>query len=143
MSNFIKSSIHARYFLLLGCSFLLSSCSIYKAQFDCPPPAGIPCASVTDIESMIVETEKGPDLIVTPETKGDNHCFWCGHKKAGSNAIAKMPVSARKVWICGEQNECNEGSSNKGYYLKQSKPGAPAGECVLEAEDVFLFKGKN
>ena len=40
---------------------LLTSCSMYKSHFDCPPGKGVGCKSVSEIEGMIVESETGPD----------------------------------------------------------------------------------
>jgi len=50
----------------LVCSLLLftTSCGVYRSSFDCPPGKGVPCASVSEIESMIVETNHGPDLFL-------------------------------------------------------------------------------
>ena len=44
---------------------LLSSCQVYRAEFDCQPGYGVPCTSVTDIEKMIVETpDNSPDTFL-------------------------------------------------------------------------------
>jgi conjugal transfer pilus assembly protein TraV len=95
---------------------LLSSCSVYKQQFDCPPPEGIPCASVTEIEAMILETESGADLLVVPEQEKENGCFWCGHQK--KNYSKNSNCKNIKVWICPEKmNECD----SKGYYLQRDQ----------------------
>ena len=48
-------------------SIFLSACSIYKQEFDCEPPKGVPCTSETDLEAMIIETNKGPDLFLPVE----------------------------------------------------------------------------
>lgn len=53
---------------------LLSSCQIYKSKFDCPPGKGVPCTSVTEIESMVVETPEGPDLF-------SGHYSGCGKER--------------------------------------------------------------
>ena len=129
----LKKFPHFSCYLFLGVlSLLLSSCAIYKQQFDCPPPAGIPCASVTEIESMIVETEKGPDLIVKPEVEEDNHCFWCGAQKPGLAFPSKSSTCSPKVWICSQKKG---GCLMKGYYFKKSD--AACSDIILEAEDVF------
>lgn len=54
---------HLHLFLTL--MTFLSSCAVYKRQFDCPPDQGVPCTSVTDLEQMIVETPSGPDLFLS------------------------------------------------------------------------------
>lgn len=91
-------------FSCLICS-LLASCSIYKQQFDCPPPKGIPCTSVTEIESMIVETEQGADLLVVPAVKHEKNCFWYGKKGVEASSFQK-----HQIWICPQDQ------SSKGYY---------------------------
>lgn len=49
------------FFLLVG----LTSCSsIYENNFDCQPCRGVPCTSVTEIESMIVETSVGENVFI-------------------------------------------------------------------------------
>lgn len=131
----MKGVFHFRFSLLLGAlSLLLSSCSIYKQQFDCPPPAGIPCASVTEIESMIVETEKGSDLIVKPEVEESNHCFWCGAQKSGCAYPAKNSKCNRKVWICSQKND---DCLIKGHYFEQPDVSTSCSEVVIEPEDFF------
>jgi hypothetical protein len=42
----------------------LTSCAIYSKEFDCLPSLGVPYTSETDLESMVIETNKGPDLFV-------------------------------------------------------------------------------
>ena len=56
---------------------LLSSCSSYKKSFDCPPPQGIGCYSVSEIESMVVEKEKGEDLFIAKSPKNNSSCKKC------------------------------------------------------------------
>jgi conjugal transfer pilus assembly protein TraV len=94
----MKNSI----FLFVGCS-ILSSCSIYNEHFDCEPPCGVPCTSVTDIESMIMETDKGPDVLVVPEKEEESCCMLCKRKKTVSC------TSKRKVWMC----------EGRGHYLTE------------------------
>ena len=56
-----------RHLLVLGAVVLLTSCTTYRRGFDCPPSRGVPCASVTEIESMIVETREGSDFLASDE----------------------------------------------------------------------------
>lgn len=49
--------------------FFLASCNTYKQSFDSCPGKGVPCTSVSDIESMIVETTKGPDVFLPNESR--------------------------------------------------------------------------
>lgn len=127
--NFLSYSLLG--FLIL----VMPSCSIYKQQFDCPPPAGIPCASVTEIESMIVETDKGADLIVKPEVEENNHCFWCGAQKPGFAFPSKTSKCNPKVWICSQKKD---GCVKNGYYFQKSD--TPQ-DIILEPEDVFSCQG--
>ncbi len=132
----MKRVLHFRSpFLLSAIFMLLSSCSIYKQQFDCPPPAGIPCASVTEIESIIVETEKGSDLIIKPEVEETNHCFWCGAQKAVYAFPSKNSKCNRKVWICSQKNE---DYLIKGHYFQQSDASSSCSDVVIEPEDFFF-----
>jgi hypothetical protein len=55
-------------FLLLSLLFL-TSCSIYRKQFDGPADPGVPCTSVTDLEQMVIETEKGQDIFLSHTTE--------------------------------------------------------------------------
>lgn len=50
--------------LLLLLTFFLSSCSMYKRDFDCPPGEGISCTPVTTLERMVVESSSGPDIFL-------------------------------------------------------------------------------
>ena len=129
MNQFSKSSLFS---ILGGLSLFLSSCSIYNQQFDCPPPSGIPCASVTEIESMIVETDQGSDLIIKPEVNELNHCFWCGSQNSGSAYPSTSSKCNRKVWIC---NQKEDGCLVKGYYFQ--KLDVENEDIFLEAEEVF------
>jgi hypothetical protein len=70
-------------YLLLIPLLLLPSCAIYRRQFDCPPDQGVPCTSVTDLEQMIVETEKGPDIFLS---NPPDPCTSCACKKIWINA---------------------------------------------------------
>jgi hypothetical protein len=122
------------YSFLVPSILVLSSCSIYKQQFDCPPPAGIPCASVTEIESMIVETDKGADLIVKPEVEENNHCFWCGAQKPGLSFPSKTSKCNSKVWMCSQKKD---GCLKSGHYFQKSDTPDFCSDIVLEPEDIF------
>lgn len=82
------------FFIIL---FFLSSCAVYRQQFDCPPDCGVPCTSVTDLEQMIVETDKGPDIFLSNPA---DQCSVCMRKK---------------IWI----NECQypDGRWIPGHYI--------------------------
>ena len=85
-------------FLLAIPLMILSSCAMYRQDFECLPPCGTPCRSVTDIESMIIETQTGPDLFLTCEQ---------------STVDRVSAIFKRKIWV-------SDGSYN-GYYLFQTK----------------------
>ena len=53
-----------KYYLSLT-GLVLSSCGVYKSQFDCPPGKGIGCAPVSEVLDMIVEEEHEEDDFVT------------------------------------------------------------------------------
>lgn len=86
-----------RLCLIIACSFFLSSCAMYKRQFDCPIPCGMPCTSVTEIESMIVETVDGPDVLVITEEKSCS----CSHPK--DKYCGCQHGNGRIIWICNRR----------------------------------------
>lgn len=78
---------------LLVISSFVSSCATYRKNFECPPSPGIPCASVTDIEQMIIETQRGPDIFgIVP-----------------GEALPPKSTCNRRIWIA---TECPDG-----YYI--------------------------
>lgn len=119
-------------FLSLIC---LSSCSIYQHDFDCPPPNGIPCTSVTEIEAMIVETSKGPDLLPGPATDEKGCCFFCGQKKLKGCTSYSQKNNTTKIWIC---SQIQDGVSVKGYYVKEKQKGNTTTDQEFEPEDFFI-----
>jgi len=96
-------------------SFLISSCSIYKQEFDCEPPIGVPCTSETDLEAMIVETNKGPDLFL-PVEKEEYKLPCTKRTKIPTERIAAS--LSRKVWFCNQSSE--EGYHVQGHYIYQA-----------------------
>ena len=75
----------------------LTSCCMYKRDFDCPPAKGIPCTPVTTLERMIVESPCGPDefLGCVPklvDVQKDPTC------RCTSNAGPTEPFQ-RRIWI--------------------------------------------
>ena len=53
-----------KYLTCLSLALFLSSCGIYKNNFDCPPGKGIGCAPVNEVLDLIVEKEEGEDVFV-------------------------------------------------------------------------------
>ena len=91
----------------------LTSCTIYKQEFECPPPQGVPCTSETDLESMVVETDCGPDIFL-PVNRDDCSC----HKNM-SPAERVCTALGRKVWICHQLTE--DGCRIQGHYIYQNE----------------------
>lgn len=87
---------------------LLASCSMYKQEFDCRTPLGVPCTSETDLEAMIIETKQGPDLFLSPEN--------CSIKKCPAERFSS--TLQRKVWVCDQTSE--KGSYIQGHYIYQT-----------------------
>lgn len=106
-------------FKIMGVVILsfLTSCQVYKSDFDCPPCKGVPCTSVSNIQKMIIETpDGGPDIFlgVLP-SELTSHCPDKGCKKQG---YYSKPMGKR-IWV-------NEDRSNKtttqGYFIYFSEP---------------------
>jgi hypothetical protein len=89
---------------LIGLSILLTSCSLYKQEFDCPPGEGIPCVPVTTIEKMMVETEAGPDLCLgcVPELPARKMKPGCTH----SANQEQLETFQRRIWFAPHHGEC-------------------------------------
>ncbi len=49
---------------ILSLLVTLTSCGVYKSDFDCRPGKGIGCAPVGEVLDLIVEKEEGEDLFV-------------------------------------------------------------------------------
>jgi len=43
---------------------MMTSCCMYKKEFDSEPGKGIPCTPVSTLEEMIIETPTGPDTFL-------------------------------------------------------------------------------
>lgn len=50
--------------LLLSLLLFLTSCGIYKSDFDCRPGKGIGCAPVGEVLDLIVEQDEGEDVFI-------------------------------------------------------------------------------
>jgi hypothetical protein len=93
--------------------FFLTSCAIYQQDFDSSPPLGISCTSETDLESMVVETKKGPDLFVPIEREIESKTRWAYCKSQDGCATLN-----RKVWICHHLTD--DGCCIQGHYIYQT-----------------------
>ena len=71
------------------CLFL-SSCGIYKSEFDCPAGKGVGCASVGEVLDMIVEREDGEDLFLKNRGRA---LLSEREKKKGRNGEKKLEVA--------------------------------------------------
>ena len=93
---------------------------MYQQEFDCPIPPGVSCTSVTDLESMIIETDRGADVLLTPHQSST-----CCQKKTKSCACKKKAVATNhtheepKVWVC--QQLIGETCQRQGHYLQGVK----------------------
>lgn len=85
----------------------LAACNVYHSDFDCAPGKGVPCASVTEIESMIVETKEGPDIF--PFGCQPPNYYWTQELVCESNNYP------RKVWI--PDTEDASGCRVGGHYI--------------------------
>lgn len=86
----------------------LTSCQVYQSNFDCPPGKGIPCTSVSDIEKMIVETDKGPDFLL--ERKND-----CCPAESKNCCSVTPSLSNKRIWV--ETYEDEGGNIVEGHYI--------------------------
>lgn len=73
----------------IGC-LLLTGCTTYQGDFDCPPSLGVPCTSSSDIESMVIETACGSDV------------FFDSKSLQSRKGLCKSSKKAR-VWLCDSQ----------------------------------------
>lgn len=106
----MKTSVACLWFCMV---LLASSCQTYRSKFGWCPHDGAPCRSVTEIESMIVETKNGSDIFLghprTTRAKWIERVSLC------------TKTSTRKVWITESQD--NEGIRICGHYVYlQTKP---------------------
>jgi len=87
--------------ILLG---IMTSCSMYKRDFDCSPPKGISCAPVTTLEKMIVESPCGEDLFTgcVPKLPEKNHSVSCKHAQSEESP---EPFQ-RRIWIATSEGQC-------------------------------------
>lgn len=95
-------------------SFLMSSCAMYKQEFDCPPPQGIPCTSETDLEAMIIEIDSGADLFLPLSEEGKLFCS----KRHITPAERVCAALDRKVWVCRQFTK--DGYSVQSHYIYQT-----------------------
>lgn len=100
---------------LLPLLLCLNACAMYKQEFDCPVPQGVPCTSETDLEAMIIETSQGPDIFLPPQT--DESGLPC-HKSKECPAQRLASTLGRKVWMCNQTLE--EGGYIQGHYIYQT-----------------------
>ena len=104
-----------RLMLTVSLMALFSSCQAYKTGFDCPPKSGIPCKSVSEIEKMIVETERGPDLLVEREDK-----YEIIHCNQETKSLCK-DEERKRVWMASQTNE--SGDCVEAHYIYFIKKG--------------------
>lgn len=94
--------------LILG--LLMTSCQVYRTQFDCSPGVGLPCTSVTDIEKMIIETpDESPDIFLSYLPSPKPICV----KVGTPHALERKVWIPKKIYCCGRVVE--------GHYIYLSK----------------------
>ena len=98
-------------FYLFANFLFLTSCQIYRNQFDCPPCKGVPCTSVTKLEKMIVETDEGADVFVGQKLLGSQKGN-CVQTKTG-----KIELLGKKIWIA--DIDCEGQPKNNYIYLSE------------------------
>lgn len=97
---------HKSMLCALAISVLLTSCQIYRSEFDCPPGIGVPCTSVSDIEGMIVETEEGSDVFTGGE--GSPRELW-------QERVMCRRCCSRRVWI--QESQTSSENIVEGHYV--------------------------
>jgi len=80
----------------------LSSCCMYKKEFDCPAGEGVPCTSVSRLEKMIVEAERGDDpfLGCVPKMSEPKIPYRC----ACTASETPAPFQ-RRIWIANRGDQ--------------------------------------
>jgi hypothetical protein len=95
------------------------SCSPYKATFDCAPPTGVGCKSVSQIEASIIEREEGANLFLLRGSPSD--CKGCkkSEKKQSVKHVAERPVSGsvrvERIWF--SESKSPAGNQVEGHYV--------------------------
>lgn len=97
-----------RKILIVSFLLLSSSCQVYKSSFEYVPEEGIPCKSVTEIESMIVESESGPNFIL--DTEQDSQTVI-----RKSNSGSSKSKKSKRIWI--EESRKSSGLKVDGHYI--------------------------
>ena len=74
----------------------------------------MPCTSETDLESMVVETNQGPDIFIPIDKEH------CSCRKCKNSTAPICSALNRKVWICHSfiKEECRI----RGHYIYQTQP---------------------
>ena len=88
---------------------------MYKQEFDCHVPQGVPCTSETDLESMVIDTSQGPDIFLPPQV--EDTAISC-HKRKQCPAQRFTSALGRKVWMCDQT--LGEGGYIQGHYIYQT-----------------------
>jgi hypothetical protein len=101
------------HYLFLLMAITLTSCSIYKRDFDCPPVEGVPCTPVTTLEKMIVETPAGEEAFTgcVPKLVEIENRPSCKNAANTQDApfqrrIWMSPKNGEAVYIYFEGNSC-------------------------------------
>jgi hypothetical protein len=95
-----------RLSLMILCGYL-TSCNAYKSDFDCKPGEGVPCASVHEIEAMIIESKDGPNIFV--------HQSLDGESKLVKSCDGKIHLKHKRIWVAPQWN--NQMEFVEGHYI--------------------------
>lgn len=110
---------------LVPCLLLLSACTSYQNDFDCPPKPGIGCQSISEIHDQIQETTTGKDHLVVPETDDcdSGKCPNASRRPevslppahdgaylvgAGGDLVRRIPERVIRVWVNGRVTETGD-----------------------------------
>lgn len=88
-------------FILMG---LMTSCTMYNREFDCPPPKGVCCAPLTTLESMIIESPCGEDAFTgcVPKLPEKKQGLSCKHARSEEHPDPFQ----RRIWIAASNGRC-------------------------------------
>ncbi len=92
----------------------LTSCQVYKSDFDCPPCKGVPCTSVSDIQKMIVETpDGGPDIFL--DVLPSEFASFCPGKNCQKPGRCSNSKPMRKrIWV---NEDRSDKTTTQGYFI--------------------------
>lgn len=112
--------------LLIPLLLTSTVCFGYRSSFDTVPSSGVPRASVSQIEAMIVEHDNGPDEL--DSRRGMPHCPKAqrrSHKVRNSRRQSALSNVSKRIWV--ETKSTPDGGKICGHYVTLPTLGAPDG----------------